>query len=81
MKIITADIAKNIANDFMNNKCGPIIKEAMNKILCEAERGRHEISILFPVEWSKETICSVAVFFGGLGYSVETPPNALRIKW
>ena len=26
MKIITATMAKNIANDFMNNKCGPAKK-------------------------------------------------------
>ena len=81
MKIITATMAKNIANDFMNNKCGSIIKEAMNKILYEAERGNHEILLLIPSGWDKETICSVAVFFSGLGYSVETHPNAYRIKW
>lgn len=81
MKIITATMAKNIANDFMNNKCGPVIKEAMNKILCEAEMGHHGICLLIPTGWDKETICSVAVFFSGLGYSVETHPTAYSIKW
>lgn len=81
MKIITATIAKNIANDFINNKCGPIIKEAMDKILCEAEIGHHEIQLLIPTEWDRETVCGVAVFFSELGYSVETHPSAYYIKW
>ena len=81
MKIITAAMAKDIANDFMNNKCGPVIKEAMDKILCEAEMGHHGICLLIPTGWDKETICSVAAFFGGLGYSVEIHPTAYSIKW
>ena len=81
MKVITAVMAKNIANDFMNNECGSTIKEAMDKILYEAERGNHETYLLIPSKWSKETICGVALFFGGLGYSVETHPNAYLIKW
>lgn len=81
MKIITATMAKNIANDFMNNKCGPAIKNAMNEILAKAERGHHEMQMLIPTDWDKETICSVGLFFSGLGYSVETFPTAYRIKW
>lgn len=81
MKIITATMAKNIANDFMNNKCGPVIKEAMNKILYGAEMGRHEITLLIPAGWDEETIRSVGIFFGGLGYSVETYSNIYHIKW
>lgn len=81
MNIITATMAKNIADDFMNNKCGPAIKNAMDSILYEAERGHHESLMLIPTGWDKATICSVAVFFGGLGYSVETHPTAYRIKW
>lgn len=81
MKIITATMAKNIANDFMNNKCGSVIKEAMSKILYEAEMGHHEIFLSIPIGWDEKTVCSVAVFFGGLGYSVETHSSAYRIKW
>ena len=81
MKVITAAMAKNIANDFMNNKCGPTVKDAMNKILYEAEMGHHEMRLLIPTGWDRETICSVAVFFSGLGYSVETYPTAYCIKW
>ena len=81
MKIITAAMAKNITNNFMNNKCGPVIKEAMNAILYKAEMGGHGISLLVPDGWDEETIRSVAIFFGGLGYSVETYSNIYHIKW
>ena len=81
MKIITATMAKNIANDFMNNACGPTIKKAMDEILYEAQKGHHEIHLLIPTNWDKETICNVAVFFGGLGYNVEIHPSAYTIKW
>lgn len=81
MKIITATMAKNIANDFMNNKCGPVIRAAMNEILHKAEMGHHETYLFIPLGWDKEIICSVAVFFSGLGYSVETHSGAYHIKW
>ena len=81
MKVITATMAKNIANDFMNNKCGPVIKNTMDSILYSAEKGHHEIFIPTPTEWDEETICNVAMFFSGLGYSVEVYPTAYKIKW
>ena len=81
MKIITAVMAKNIANDFMNNKCGSAIKNAMNEILAQAERGHHEMQMLIPTDWDTETVLSVRLFFCGLGYSVEIFPTAYRIKW
>ena len=81
MKVITAVMAKNIANDFMHNQCGPVISKAMNEILYAAERGHHKILLPIPTGWDKETICSVAVFFSGLGYSVETHPTAYIIQW
>ena len=81
MKIITATMAKNISNNFMNNKCGPTIQAAMNNILVQAERGHHEAQVLIPTDWDKETICNVGLFFSGLGYSVETFSAAYCIKW
>lgn len=81
MKVITAAMAKNIANDFLNNSCGPHIKDTMNKILLEAERGHHEIQMLIPTDWDRITRDSVAMFFSGLGYNVEPHPTAMTIKW
>jgi hypothetical protein len=81
MKIITATMAKNIANDFMNNACGPRIKDTMDKILLAAERGHHETMMLIPTDWDSTTRSNVAMFFGGLDYKVEIHPTAITIKW
>ena len=40
MKIITATMASNIANDFLNNDCAPAIKDTMDRILTQAENRR-----------------------------------------
>ena len=81
MKIITATMAKNISNKFMNNKCGPTIQAAMNRILAEAEQGHREAQILIPSDWDEKTICNVGLFFSGLDYAVEIFSAAYRIKW
>lgn len=81
MRIITATMAKNISNDFLNNACGPRIKDTMNQILYQAERGHHSEQMLIPTDWCKHTRESVAMFFMGLGYDVEVHPTAMTIKW
>ena len=81
MKIITATMAKNIANDFLNNACGIHIKNAMNKILLEAEKGHSETLMIVPSNWDKNTKDNVAMFFSGLGYEVAVFPTAILIRW
>ena len=81
MKIITATMAKNIANDFLNNACGPVIKNTMNEILHRAQRGQHDVLMLIPTSWDNSTRTSVAVFFDGLGYDVTIHPTAFKICW
>lgn len=71
MNIITAKMARNIANDFLNNACGPTIKEAMSEILRKANQGLHEHTIYFPNDWDSKTRHSVILFFGGLGYETS----------
>ena len=81
MKIITATMAKNIANDFINNACGAHIKTTMDGILLTAERGHHCYLMLIPSSWDNVTKNNVAMFFSGLGYDVEVHPTAINIKW
>lgn len=81
MKIITATMAKNIANDFINNVCGSRIKATMDGILLEAERGHHFYQMLVPSAWDNITTDNVAMFFSGLGYTVEVHPTAINLKW
>ena len=81
MKIITATMAKNISNDFLNNKCGIVIKGIMDTILLKASQGEHSASIRFPDDWSMETKANVGLFFGNLGYEVDQRSSALYLKW
>lgn len=81
MKIITATMAKNIANDFLNNSCGLTIEDTMNEILLLAQQGKHSVLMCIPANWDCITRENVAMFFCGLGYDVTIHPTALRIKW
>jgi hypothetical protein len=81
MKLITATMANNIANDFLGNLCGSFIKDTMSKILIAAERGKHEISVYPPCSWSTNTIESCALFLMGLGYQVKVHCSSMSIIW
>ena len=81
MKIITATMARNISNDFLNNECGPIIKATMDEILLKAQRGGHSVSMLVPANWETVTKNNVAMFFKGLDYEVTIYPNTIGITW
>lgn len=82
MKMITATMAKNIANDFLNNKCGPAIQTIMDEILLKAQQGRHcSDVIIFPKDWDDATRNSVIRFFIGLGYEVDSGSVGMAIKW
>ena len=81
MKVITATMAKNISNDFLNNKCGIVIKGMMDTILLKASQGEHSASIRLPEDWSMELKANVGLFFGNLGYEVDQRSCALYLKW
>lgn len=81
MKIITATMASNIANDFLNNDCAPIIKDTMDRILAKAEQGEHCASMPINQSWSEEKTNSLVLFFLGLGYKVERYSTLLKIMW
>lgn len=81
MKIITATMANNIANDFLNNDCAPIIKDTMDRILAYAEKGEHCTGMSINQAWSDEKITSLTLFFLGLGYKVEKHSTFLKIMW
>ena len=81
MKVITATMAKNISNDFMNNECGPYIKKTMDEILLKAEQGGHFVQMLIPATWDNITKHNVAMFFTGLGYDITVHPTAIGIVW
>ena len=81
MKVITATMAKNIANDFLNNACGNLFKNTMDDILLKAEQGKHSTYMLVPSTWDCITKNNAAMFFSGLGYEVVIHPNAITISW
>lgn len=81
MKIITATMASNIANDFLNNDCAPVIRDTMDRILTQAEKGEHSTGMFINQAWSDEKITNLTLFFLGLGYKVEKHPTFLKIVW
>lgn len=81
MKIITATMASNIANDFLNNDCAPVIKNTMDRILAKAEQGEHRTGMPIHTSWSDEKTTSLVLFFLGLGYKVERHSTLLEIMW
>ena len=81
MKIITATMAKNISNDFLNNKCGNVIRGIMDAILLKANQGEHSATVYFPDDWSMELKANVGLFFVNLGYNVDQRSGGLFLKW
>lgn len=81
MKVITATMAKNIANDFMNNACGEFIRDAMDKILLEANKGNHSCHVLFPTSWNNPLKNNIEMFFCNLGYETQNNPSSLVLRW
>lgn len=81
MKVITATMAKNIANDFMNNTCGDFIQDTMNKILLEANKGNHNCYVCFPSAWSNSLRNNIELFFCNLGYETQNNSSTLVLRW
>jgi hypothetical protein len=81
MKVITATMAKNIANDFMNNACGQFVKEMMDLVLLEANKGRHSCYHFYPGTWDSLTKKNIEMFFCNLGYTTENTTSTLTLKW
>ena len=81
MKVITATMANNIANDFFNNECGDFIKLVMDNILRTALKGEHGFTANFPCGWTREKRHNIELFFQGLGYKVTHGDCSMSLKW
>lgn len=81
MKVITAQMAKNLANKMEGQ---PLITKIMENIMLSAMKGDHTITVRRCGE-STDYWDSVQVFFLGLGYEVieKTYQGATRmeIRW
>lgn len=81
MKIITATMAREIADDVMNNECAPFIKEVMDKILMRALVGSHFTTIRYPSDMPFAARKNIASFFCNLGYRAVDSVYELELTW
>jgi hypothetical protein len=81
MKIITATMAREIADDVMNNECAPFIKEVMDKILMRALMGAHFTVISYPKDMPLPAKENVASCFCNLGYRAVDKIYELELTW
>jgi hypothetical protein len=70
MKIITATMAKNIANDFMNNVWREPLSQTMESILEASLKGQHSLCVSFTLEYGRDSASLTKTFFQGLGYTI-----------
>ena len=72
MKVVSASMAKNIADDFENNALAPVINEIMNNILKAAQRAEHSCNVRIPFDKISYTAANTTItFFKSLGYKIS----------
>lgn len=81
MRIISASVARNIANESVSNKSKVVIEQAMNSILRKAEQGEHSVTICFPKAWSMEIKMNISSFFIDLDYEVNLGIDRISLNW